>query len=114
MCRVLYVGSEPTLADLASRIIKKYGYDVSYITSLAEKICFKPDLILFDCDMSPAFGLEKYKSIITRFSDAAILWISSSENDEVQALEAGADDWVKKPLKMDVLLARMKKLVKNL
>lgn len=110
MCDVLFISNDRGVADLTSKIIEKYGYHVVCMTKKTEEPAKKPDLILFDCNMTPETGFEVYQDLLQRNPIAKILWISSEEDDEISALEAGADDFMRKPIKMDVLIARLNSL----
>lgn len=112
MCNVLFIGNDSIVAEMTSKIIEKHGYNVSYITKCTDSVTIEPDLILFDCDMSPVPGFKRYKELLNQYRSAKVIWISPSGDDEVSALEAGADDWIRKPLKIDVLIARLNKLQK--
>jgi two-component system KDP operon response regulator KdpE len=68
-----------------------------------------PDVILLDVNMPGMDGLETCREI-RRHSDVPILMLTvkNSERDKVQALDAGADDYVVKPFGMQELLARLR------
>ena len=112
MIHILLIAVDSEIARLASRLIKRNGFSVDIITNPDETPSVKPGLIIFDCDMSPEKGLKKYDMLLQKYLGTKILWISSDAAEEVEALECGADDWVKKPLNVDVLLARIKRLCK--
>ena len=115
MSNVLLVGDNNEISRLLSRILTKHGFDVQIITDNNVKPDRKTDLIIFDINtaVSPEFCFSIYDRLIKMCSGAKILWISSNENDEIRALEAGADDWIKKPFHMDVFLARIRRLCKK-
>jgi two-component system KDP operon response regulator KdpE len=68
-----------------------------------------PDLVLLDINMPGMGGIETCRRIRAEAPKAAIVMISvrDSEEDIVQALEAGADDYVTKPFRVGELLARL-------
>lgn len=68
----------------------------------------KPDLLLLDIDLPGVNGVEICRRI-RRFSTVPIIFITaySREEDLVQGLAAGADDYVKKPFRIAELLARV-------
>ncbi len=82
--------------------LTSHGYSVMEAASgeeALEKIrTERPDLILLDVNMPGISGLETCREIRTS-SDVPIimLTIRNSERDKVQALDAGADDYVVKP-----------------
>ena len=69
----------------------------------------KPHLVLLDMNLPGMDGLQICKSL-REFCNAPILVLSvrSKQADKIQALNAGADDYVTKPFDMDELLARIK------
>lgn len=110
MKNVLLIGNNKEVDTLTAKLLARYGYDVCMAS---EYTSGNPDLILIDCDLSPKVGFEKYAKWIDQWQAAKILWISNEEEDEVRALEFGADDFMKKPYHFEVLLARMSKLCKR-
>ncbi len=67
------------------------------------------DLILLDINMPGIGGVETCREIRARALDVGVVVVSvrDGENDLVQALEAGADDYITKPIRFRELLARM-------
>jgi len=67
------------------------------------------DLILLDINMPGIGGVETCREIRARALDVGVVMVSvrDTENDLVQALEAGADDYITKPIRFRELLARM-------
>jgi two-component system KDP operon response regulator KdpE len=75
----------------------------------------RPDLVLLDLNMPGMGGLETCREI--RWAcDAAIIILSvrNTEKDKVQALDAGADDYVSKPFSTPELLARIRAALRRL
>jgi two-component system phosphate regulon response regulator PhoB len=78
---------------------------------------FLPDLILLDI-MLPGLKGDQFLTLIrenSRYANIPVIIISAknSENDIVQFLDAGADDYLTKPFGMKVLLARIKAVLKR-
>jgi two-component system KDP operon response regulator KdpE len=74
------------------------------------------DLVLLDINMPGMGGIEACRRIRASFPDIGILMITvrDSEDDIVEALEAGADDYIRKPFRTRELLARIDALVKRM
>src|SRR5260370_42715492 len=69
----------------------------------------KQDLVLLDVNMPGMGGLETCRAIRSD-SDVAVIMLTvrNTDRDKVEALHAGADDYVTKPLSTPVLLARIR------
>jgi two-component system, OmpR family, alkaline phosphatase synthesis response regulator PhoP len=76
---------------------------------------FRPDLILLDIMMPKVSGFEVCKRLRAdpQFADTPILMVTSlHENADIErGVEAGADDFLSKPIHRQVLLVRIKKLL---
>ncbi|MCP5666765.1 response regulator, partial [Klebsiella pneumoniae] len=75
----------------------------------------KPDIILLDLGMPRLDGVKVIEAV-RGWSSAPILVISgrSGSAEKVEALDAGADDYVTKPFSMDELLARIRVLTRRI
>jgi DNA-binding response OmpR family regulator len=70
---------------------------------------WQPDVVLLDLTLPGVDGFSFYKQVRAKNRAAVILVLGDeSEEDEVQSLEAGADDYVAKRFSPDVLLARVR------
>ena len=76
---------------------------------------FRPDVVLLDMNMPGMDGLAVCKAI-RRDSNIAIIMLTvrNSEADKVEALDAGADDFVTKPFSTPELLARIRAALRRL
>lgn len=111
--RILLVDDEPQIARWLLPSLRAAGYDVEAVASggeALEAMAGDPrDLILLDLGLPDQDG----KDVIARlreWSDAPIVVISArdQEAEKVAALDAGADDYVNKPVGIDELLARIR------
>jgi two-component system KDP operon response regulator KdpE len=76
---------------------------------------FRPDLILLDVNMPGMGGMAACRAIRNDTSVAIImLTVRDSEADKVEALDAGADDFVTKPFSTPELLARIRAALRRL
>ena len=76
---------------------------------------FRPDLVLLDINMPGMGGLQTCREIRLNASVAIImLTVRDSEADKVQALDAGADDFITKPFSTPELLARIRAALRRL
>jgi two-component system KDP operon response regulator KdpE len=110
---VLIVDDEPQIRRVLLTILTSQGYSVIEAKTgdeALEKIrCEHPDLILLDVNMPGRSGIETCREI-REASDipVIILTVRNAERDKVQALDAGASDYVVKPFGADELLARIR------
>jgi two-component system KDP operon response regulator KdpE len=110
---ILIVDDEPQIRRVMLTTLASHGYSVMEAASgeeALEKIrSERPDLIILDVNMPGMSGLDTCAEIRTS-SDVPIimLTIRNSERDKVQALDAGADDYVVKPFGVQELMARIR------
>ena len=110
---ILVVDDEPQLRRVMLATLTDLGYVVMTATSGEEALeKFRhepPDLVLLDLNMPGIGGLETCRSLRAG-SDVPIVILSvrNTERDKVEALDAGADDYVTKPFGMNELLARVR------
>ena len=110
---ILIVDDEPQIRRVMLTTLTSHGYTVVEAASGEEALeklrAERPDLIILDVNMPGISGLETCAEIRTS-SDVPIimLTIRNSERDKVQALDAGADDYVVKPFGVQELMARIR------
>jgi len=111
--RILVVDDEPQLTRVLRTSLVTHGYDVRVADDgeSALKIFrdWSPGLIVTDLAMPNLGGLELCREV-RALSDVPIIVLSvrGEEKTKVEALDAGADDYVTKPFGMDELLARVR------
>lgn len=110
---VLIVDDEPQIRRVLLTILTSQGYSVIEAKSgdeALEKIRTEhTDLILLDVNMPGRSGIETCREIREAGDiPVIILTVRNAERDKVQALDAGANDYVVKPFGADELLARVR------
>jgi len=111
--RVLVVFEEPVVRNQLRACLSKQGFDVKAVSSGQEALALierrLPDVVLLDLDVSGAGGLDVCRRL-RRWSCVPVIALSAQggEPDKVQALEAGADDYITKPPGMEELSARIR------
>ena len=111
--KILVVDDEPQLRRVMRVTLTELGYIVYEAKSGEEAInvfrSSSPDLVLLDLNMPGGGGLAACREIRS-FSDVPIVILSvrNAEQDKVDALDAGADDYVSKPFGVQELLARIR------
>jgi two-component system KDP operon response regulator KdpE len=111
--RILVVDDEPQIRRIMRTTLTGAGYEVDDAKSgeggLLKVRDFRPDLVLLDMNMPGMGGLSACRAIRADSTVAIImLTVRNSEADKVEALDAGADDFVTKPFSMPELLARIR------
>jgi len=110
---VLVVEDEPQVMRFLRVTLVAQGYSILEATTgaqaVAEATTRSPDLILLDLGLPDADGIELTRRL-REWSKTPIVVISArgQEGDKVQALDAGADDYLTKPFGVPELLARMR------
>jgi len=111
--RILIVDDEPQIRRVLRTTLTSQGYTVAEAKNGDEALEQireeRPDLILLDVNMPGCSGLEICQEI-RRTSDIPIIMLTvrNTERDKVQALDAGADDYVVKPFGSQELMARIR------
>jgi two-component system KDP operon response regulator KdpE len=113
MTRILVVDDEPQLLRALGTNLRARGYDVELaatgeaaLTVAARK---HPDLVVLDLGLPGIDGTEVIRGLRGWTSvPIIVLSVRETETEKVEALDAGADDYVTKPFGMDELLARLR------
>lgn len=111
--KILVVDDEPQITRVLKRGLQAHRYDVRVApdgeTALDTIRDFAPDLVITDLQMPEMDGLALCREI-RKSSDIPIIVLSvkGEERTKVEALDAGADDYVTKPFGIDELLARVR------
>ena len=118
MNRVLVVDDEPQIVRALSINLRARRYEVFTAASGAEALkvaaAHPPDLVILDLGLPDMDGTEVIGGL-RGWTNVPILVLSgpSDSADKVDALDAGADDYVIKPFGMDELLARMRAMARR-
>jgi two-component system, OmpR family, KDP operon response regulator KdpE len=111
--KILVVDDEPQIRRVLRTTLTSQGYEVTEARSGEEAQELirddRPDLILLDVNLPGISGLETCREIrVTSDMPIIMLTVRGSERDKVQALDAGADDYVTKPFGAEELMARIR------
>jgi two-component system KDP operon response regulator KdpE len=117
--RILVVDDDPQIRRAMRTTLTARGYEVADVRTgeeaLDELRSSNYDLVLLDMNMPGIGGLETCRMIRSASEIAIImLTVSNSEKDKVDALDAGADDYVTKPFSTPELLARIRATLRRL
>ncbi len=112
-CSVLVVDDEPALRKTICASLATGGFTVQEAATGADAVRTLKvrlfDLVLLDVNMPGMSGLEVCRQIRAFAPRTGIIMVTvrDTEDDKVQALEAGADDYVTKPFRFRELVARL-------
>jgi two-component system, OmpR family, KDP operon response regulator KdpE len=117
--RILVVDDEPQIRRIMRVTLTSAGYEVADAKTGEEALLklreIRPDLVLLDINMPGMGGLEACREIRAGSSAAIImLTVNDTEAAKVEALDAGADDFVSKPFGTPELLARIRAALRRL
>jgi two-component system KDP operon response regulator KdpE len=118
MTRVLVVEDEPQIARALTINLRARGFEVhaaaTGITALAEAAIHLPEVVLLDLGLPDRDGVEVIEGL-RGWTAVPIIVLSSRTggSEKVQALDAGADDYVTKPFAMEELLARIRAVARR-
>jgi two-component system, OmpR family, KDP operon response regulator KdpE len=111
--RILAVDDEPEILRALETILRGAGYEIETATSgneaLARATLRPPDAVLLDLVLPDRSGIEVCRELRT-WTQIPILLLSvvGDEGEKVEALDAGADDYVTKPFAVNELVARLR------
>jgi two-component system KDP operon response regulator KdpE len=117
--RILIVDDQPALRRALRTALVANGFAVEEAGTGEEALEVfgrsRCDLVLLDINMPGMGGLETCRRLRGREAEAGIVMVTvrDSEDDKVQALDAGADDFVTKPYRYRELLARMRAVLRR-
>lgn len=111
--QVLIVEDEPDIRGILRTLLKTAGYRVieteTAARALVEARSHKPDLLLVDLGLPDADGIKVIRAV-REWSPVPVVVLSARtmESQKIEALDAGADDYVTKPFSAPELLARVR------
>jgi two-component system KDP operon response regulator KdpE len=111
--RILIIDDEPQISKLLRVSLGAHGYELDEAVNGSDGVVraatFKPDLVILDLGLPDMDGKEVIKRI-REWSETPIiiLTVRDQEKEKVEALDAGADDYITKPFGVGELMARMR------
>jgi two-component system response regulator MtrA len=117
--KILVVDDDSGIRDMLGIILEARGFEVEYSEDGAGAFAIfsatKPDLVLLDVMLPGKDGIEVCKEIRTVSLTPIIMLTAKSDiHDEVIGLDAGADDYIAKPIDQEKLLARINASLRRL
>ena len=118
MTRVLVVDDEPQILRALRINLRVRQYDVHVAATGAQALelagRYPPDVVILDLGLPDLDGVEVIQGL-RGWTKAPIIVLSgrADSGDKVEALDAGADDYITKPFGVDELMARMRAVVRR-
>ena len=121
MKKILIVDDEKDILEFLGYNLRKEGYEVIEAKTGDEALHLVknniPDLIILDVMMPGIDGIETCQSMreMPKLKDTLIIFLTARNEDfsQIAGLDAGADDYVSKPIKPKVLLSRIKAIFRR-
>ncbi|AEH01137.1 response regulator transcription factor [Lacinutrix sp. 5H-3-7-4] len=120
--KILLVDDEPDILEIVGYNLSKEGYQVSTASNGVEGVKKakkeKPHLIILDVMMPEMDGIEACEQIrkVPELKNTIITFLTARGEDysQVAGFDAGADDYITKPIKPKLLLSKVKALLRRL
>jgi two-component system response regulator AtoC len=115
MARVLVVDDEENIRLVLRTLLGKQGYEVEVASSaeaaLATAAAFRPDFVLADVRMGGMSGIQLARVLAEQSPDITVIVMSAYGSVELalEAMKAGAYDYIAKPFKQDEVLLTLRK-----
>ena len=111
--QILIVEDDAAVSNLIATTLELQNYQyrkaANGAAAVMEALSYRPDVMLLDLGLPDADGVEIIRKIRSWSSMPIIVVSARSEDaDKVEALDAGADDYLTKPFSIDELLARLR------
>ena len=114
--KCLMIDDDEIIAENTAEYFNAFDIKTAYVTSYENAVDFLAEntvsLLLLDINLGDKSGFELCKSIRSEYN-MPILFISArtSDDDLLMALNIGGDDYIKKPFKMNILLAKVRAIL---
>ena len=120
--RILLIDDEDDILEFVKYNLERDGYEVftapDGAVGLETALEVKPHLILLDMMMPVMDGLETCRAIRScpELKDVMVVFLSAVGNEEtqLQGYESGADDYIGKPIKMNILRSRVRAILSRI
>ena len=114
--KILIVGYDAEITALTGKILERSGYDIvcrSYMPGADSIESENIHLVIAELETDENERVRFCKTVKSIKRPPKLLLIGRSGEEEIPMLNAGADDWIKKPYKTAVFLARVSALMRQ-
>lgn len=118
--KILAIDDQQLVLLSVEKRLTELGYDVKTVNNgklgIAAMDTFDPDMVIVDMNMPDVTGIEVIQHIrIVRKSDIPILVMSGNTNEKtiLESYDLGIDDYMKKPVSLDEMVARINRILGN-
>jgi two-component system response regulator QseB len=117
--RILIVEDEPRLASFLERGLKSRGYSTKVVDGGSAAIAIAADedfdLVILDLGLPDVDGLSVLRELRRRGERLPVVVLTARDDlaDKIEGLDAGGNDYVTKPFKLEELLARIRAQLRN-
>ena len=119
MARIILIDDDPVIGQLVADALLNAGHAVGWVddgqTALGVMRARPPHLAIVDCAMPGVSGVQLVRAMRAdgRLCHIPVLMLTArtSENDEALAYNAGADDYLRKPVDFDLLVGRVEAML---
>ena len=118
MSRILIIEDDEDLQEGLSFSLKMDGYEAECAGTKREGMALlkknKYDLVLLDCNLPDGSGFDMLRGLREKEAPPVLMLTArSGEIDELQALELGVEDFMRKPFSLTVLKARARRILRR-
>ncbi|MEV6302809.1 response regulator transcription factor [Actinoplanes sp. NPDC051861] len=119
MTSVLVVDDQPNIRDLLDTVLGFHGFTVHTAATAGEALALaarhRPDLVLLDVMLPDGDGMTVCRRLRDSGLGAGIIFLTARDGraDQVSGLAFGGDDYVTKPFDVEVLLARVRAVLRR-
>ena len=116
--KLVIVEDDPILREMLQEYFESQSFEVVTISDGAlaceQILTIQPDIVLLDLMLPEVDGLTICRQVRSQFNGKILILTASDDDfDHVAALETGADDFISKPIRQRVLLARVRMLLRR-
>tara|TARA_B100001059_G_scaffold233905_1_gene275066 strand:- start:2996 stop:3691 length:696 start_codon:yes stop_codon:yes gene_type:complete len=120
--KILLVDDEPDILEIISYNLKSHGFEVftasNGVKALKKAKAILPNLIILDVMMPEMDGIETCEEIrkIPELNNTIVTFLTARSEDysQLAGFDAGADDYINKPIKPKLLVGKVKSLLRRL